>query len=973
MQVVVVDQKGPKVLGFFALATEIHNDSGAPHTLEHLCFMGSKSYPYKGVLDKLATRAYSGTNAWTATDHTAYTLDSAGWAGFSQILPVYLEHVVVPTLTDAGCYTEVHHVDDSGHDAGVVYSEMQGCQNNQGEIMELKSKRLMYKEGVGFRYETGGMMEQLRVLTADQIRQFHRDMYQPKNLCLVIVGEVDHSDLLTILDDFEETILEDIPKPNAPFRRPWVESKQATPLEKSVIETVEFPEEDESTGEISISFLGPSCNDVLAMGALAVLLTYLAGSSASVLENTLVEKEQIASAVYYSQESRPDTVIQFTLSSVDATKLEQVEARFFEVVKGVVDKNLDMNYMTDCIVRETRRQKFYAESTDSFFTSAIISRFLFGERDGSALRTMASLAEFEELKLWSDTDWRHFLNKWIAGAPHITILGKPSAALSKKIKEDEKARVAAQIAKLGEAGLKRLEERLAAAKAENDREIPREILERFKVPDTSSIHFIQTVTARAGAAREEFGAPDNSIQKIVDQDKSQAAPFLHFEHIPTSFVFITVLLGTAKIPVQLRPLLSIYLGNFFDTPITRNGERIEFENVVIELEKDTVEYDMDSGSSLGNPEVLRLSLQLEAGKYGTAIGWIKDLFWSSIFDLTRIKATTAKLLADIPDEKRDGSSMTYSAAMMTHTAPESISRARDTLVKAVYLKRVKQQLNSGDGAATILSQLEEIRQAICQVSNLRILVIANMEKLNRPVTSWQHLGSPDKPLPPLDARLDRMSKAGKIPGDLAFVVPLATIDSSYLLSVAKGPTDLQDPRTAALMVAISYLDATEGPLWTAVRGTGLAYGTGFSRSVHSGQVTFNVYRSPDAAKAYAASRTVLEGYISGKTEVDNLALEGAISQIVLGFANGQSTMAAAAAESFVKQVMRGLPADWNDTILKKVRDVTVDEIKAVMKQVLHPIFVAETANVFVTCAAIMEKVRIFLCSSGVALYVGIHS
>ena len=49
LTVIVVDQEGPTVHGSFALATEIHDDSGAPHTLEHLCFMGSKSYPYNGV------------------------------------------------------------------------------------------------------------------------------------------------------------------------------------------------------------------------------------------------------------------------------------------------------------------------------------------------------------------------------------------------------------------------------------------------------------------------------------------------------------------------------------------------------------------------------------------------------------------------------------------------------------------------------------------------------------------------------------------------------------------------------------------------------------------------------------------------------------------------------------------------------------------------------------------------------------
>lgn len=219
MHVVVVEQKGPKVQGYFTLATEIFDDSGAPHTLEHLVFMGSKSYKYKGVLDKLATRAYSNTNAWTATDHTAYTLDTAGWEGFAQILPVYLEHVILPTLTDEGCYTEVHHIDGEGNDAGVVYSEMQGVQNNGGELMDLAARRLLYPQDVGFRYETGGQMEQLRVLTADRIRAFHREMYQPKNLCLILVGEIDQDNMLEILDTFETSILGDIPKPEAPFKR----------------------------------------------------------------------------------------------------------------------------------------------------------------------------------------------------------------------------------------------------------------------------------------------------------------------------------------------------------------------------------------------------------------------------------------------------------------------------------------------------------------------------------------------------------------------------------------------------------------------------------------------------------------------------------------------------------------------------------------------------------------------------------
>ena len=366
------------------------------------------------------------------------------------------------------------------------------------------------------------------------------------------------------------------------------------------------------------------------MGALNVLLTYLAGSSASVLENTLVEKEQVASAVYYTQEARPDTIIQFTLSSVDTDNLAETEARFFEVLRETAEKPLDMTYMLDCVRRERRQLKFYAESSGSFFTDSIIGDFLFGKRDGSTLRSLENLREYDELEKWTENQWKAFLRKWISDAHHVSILGKPSAKMSKKLEAEEKARVAAQVARLGESGLRRLEEKLKEAKAQNDREIPRKLLEQFKVPDTSSIHFISTTTACSG----RIAKFQNSIQDIVDKDPSDFPLFIHFEHVPSNFAHITVLLGTEAIPTRLRPLLSIYLENFFSAPITRNGKRIEFEQVIMELEKDTVGYAMNAATSLGNPEILRITLQVETEKYQTAIQWIKDLLWDGIFDIT---------------------------------------------------------------------------------------------------------------------------------------------------------------------------------------------------------------------------------------------------------------------------------------------------------------------------------------------------
>jgi len=51
------------------------------------------------------------------SDHTAYTLDTADGRLRAKSSSL-LEHVILPTLTDEGCYTEVHHHDVEGNDAG---------------------------------------------------------------------------------------------------------------------------------------------------------------------------------------------------------------------------------------------------------------------------------------------------------------------------------------------------------------------------------------------------------------------------------------------------------------------------------------------------------------------------------------------------------------------------------------------------------------------------------------------------------------------------------------------------------------------------------------------------------------------------------------------------------------------------------------------------------------------------------------
>ncbi|KAF7558060.1 hypothetical protein G7046_g5890 [Stylonectria norvegica] len=957
MQVVVADRQGPKVNGYFTLATEIFDDSGAPHTLEHLVFMGSKSYQYKGLLDKLSSRAYSSTNAWTATDHTAYTLETAGWDGFAQILPVYLEHVILPTITDEGIVTEVWHIDGEGNDAGVVYSEMQAVQHRSPEIMDLKARRLIYPENVGFRYETGGMTDALRVLTPDRIRQFHKDMYQPRNLCLVIVGETDIDDLLQILDKFEDSIKDDIPSLDTKFKRPWIDSAEPPPLNESTIVTAEFPEEDETVGEILVGFFGPNCIDTTASSALNVLLTYLCGSSVSILENIIVEREELASSVSYWWDSRPNSVIWLQPTGVATEKLEFVEKRLFELLKEVASKPLDMDYMRECIRRERRQVKYHAETSESFYATNIITDYLFGERDGSTLKDLQNLDEYDVLEEWTDKQWRDFLSKWMADAHHISILGKPSLELASKMKSDEEARLAKRKEDLGPEGLAKLGKRLEEAKKKNDEPIPATLIDQWAVPGTESIHFIESDTARSGHARA-VGLGAGSAQKLIDNASSGKLPlFIQFEDVPTNFVHITIHIGTSNVPVELKPLMPIFSDNFFNTHITRDGKQVGFEQVVMELERDTISYSLGGARSLGDADGLMIQFQVEPEKYAAAVEWIRTMMFDSIFDPQRLKAGVQKALADIPEGKRDGRGMASEVDASIHMDRSTLAVSKRVLVRAVYLRRLKKLLEKEP--EKVVGWFNTVRSSLFTFQNLRFLVTAKLDSLPEPITTWDTLSkslSSQGDMVKIPKPVSLLNDEGRNPGSVgAIIIPMTTLDSSYSVSSAPGLASFDDPRLPAIMVAIGYLEAAEGPLWNAVRGAGYAYGTYFGRDVNSGILSYHVYRSPDASKAIAASREAIRKVAEGEVEIDRHLLEGTISQIVVMFADEQSTMPSAAQQNFVQAVVRGLPKDWGKQVLKRVRAVTVDEMKQVMREMILQCFEPGKSNMVVTCATLMQE------------------
>lgn len=86
------------------------------------------------------------------------------------------------------------------------------------------------------------------------------------------------------------------PRPEG-WKRPWVETTSAKDhgapnLSKNIVDSIDFPEADESVGEWQRSWKGVAYEDFMTDTALDLLSTYLTDTALAPLQKALVEIEE---------------------------------------------------------------------------------------------------------------------------------------------------------------------------------------------------------------------------------------------------------------------------------------------------------------------------------------------------------------------------------------------------------------------------------------------------------------------------------------------------------------------------------------------------------------------------------------------------------------------------------------------------------------------------------------------------------
>ncbi|KAG9392851.1 Peptidase M16 inactive domain [Carpediemonas membranifera] len=882
IRVLHVEVDSPIVSGFFILNTLAGDDMGIPHVLEHMVFLGTDGR-VKGYLDRVANRCLAqGTNAWTDTDHTAYTVSTAGADGFLRLLPEYLDHILHPSLTDEGFLTEIHHVAADGTDGGVVYSEMLNV--DAYELMTRRMMKVMYGErGIitPYSFETGGTSEGLRQLTPDDVRDFHARQYVPENLTVVVVGAIDPAAVLAALPKTTNSPAKVLPQALHP-----------APLLESAVESVAFPSEDDDSGSAMRCFHGATDANMVQqteeIEAWHVLGDYLCEDPDCDLNRLLVDSEDsIASEVSVTIRTFPTSSVTLSVEDVPTDLLDTVPARLDAAIAEVLKAGPDMGRIHKYVHRNQRqRLEFLERAPGGAAANELIDFALFANADLSLYcRDYAATLLAKPAEWWAD-------KLSLLARPSFTVLGRPDTALPARNAQAEKERQEAN-RQQGTDG-----ERLAAIV---DAGIPSPVCPE---PRAESINWPKVTVDGSGA--------------------------LTHSAIDTEFVQASVVFDISSMDTATRRWLPLVMEIALESAIVRGGQTVCPADAAALLSAVTVHADLHVGMGGSHfepgphPNSVALSFQSVAAQFPEAVEIINQMMSCPRHGTEWLGVGVGRISKSVASTKREPELLMPAAlktrALSKEGVPSSF-RAMSVTVQGAFLQAVRARL-AEDPDAVVAEFNTIVRRIACSPHTVHITCPRTAVEATRAVVQPLVGETPCMMVP---------AHKGVAPPTQA-VVELPSSESTFvrLCTPSLVQYGFDHPLMPAILLAVEYFTVIEGPLWRDVRGAGLAYGVGINTAPDDGLTTLTLDRCYDGPRALEKCVAVIG------SPVDPDTLQDARASLICNMVEREESPAAAASELCI-DVLRRLKPGRRSRMVNAVSKVTQAEVEAAIDRFLKPL------------------------------------
>jgi len=941
LTIAIAKAETPVVNGYFCLPTEAHDDDGLPHILEHLIFLGSEDYPYKEVLDLLANRCLAKrTNAWTSTDHTCYTVFTAGTSGFLQILPIYLDHILFPTLRAEDFTTEVHHINGKGQDAGVVYSEIQGSKYAVSSSKALKE--VLYPGNSGYYAQTGGSLENIRnSTTIEKVRQYHKKLYRAENLILTITGRIDELQLFEKVRSIEEKIIKKRSLENkSSFERPWQKKLQATGLEENHVFEHKFPSDDESKGHVLIGWRLEDriTKDIPILEAYQLMMQYLTSSKVSPLEAEFAEStDPLASSVgFYSLDySEPALLIKF--SNVPTNRTSEILPKMKKVIQKVLDdgpSKFDLVRIHDYIDRGiVKNQKENENSPHLFLPDATLLDKLYGQKNAHFKQFVVASQWSAAYKDRNASYWLGLMDEIFNKHLSVAVEAKPSLKLSTDYTEMEEKREKKQIEDLGPEGIEKKKQELETA-LESQTLPGNDILTQIPLGDVEKIQF---------RSLNSYNRTHNAGNLF----NFSGIPFkIHIDDVNSKFVTLYVYIDLAGLSIKQRKYLPLLIDLWTTSPMKKNGSVTDIGGVIKRYNKSLLKLEMSQGYSY-----LTIGAQAELIKLKEGVSFLSDRINYPYFTMKELNTTIGSRLnvktpgaSSIKSELFDG--LYFDNTTFKHYTSHQVQKS--------FLTKLKEEIKTN--VDSVLEELYQMVDILAKPERSFLYVAGKAEDMTKTygsdlllLSSIFNSSSSETDLD-LSERFEikreheyRKKKASNL---RHVALGVDSTKSCYMSqSIFYNSSDWMAKDVSDTRVLLKYLSDR---LYHEVRGKGLTYSISMYLSVSTGRIVLSMSKSAQLADAYKAVREIFQNYVEGQTSWDEALSESAKGALIYSWAEKEETVTGLVSQA-VRAYTRQTDSKYNRYFTKSLANVNTDDLKAAANKLLPQFLLPNSTQTVVVC------------------------
>ncbi len=263
---------------------ETEREAGVSHFLEHMMFKGSAGFG-KGRVDEITTTLGGSNNAFTSPDHTAYWFELASdrWEAALEIEADRMQKLLLDER-------------EFESEKAVVLEELSMGEDDPWRSLTHQVQHVVFPRHP-YRRPVIGYDDTLKALRVDDMRDYYRRFYHPRNAVLVVCGDVVPENALAAIQRHFGAIH----VPPASVATPVTRPKEAEPKGEQRLRTTW----DDSASRLCIAWPSVSVgsDDDHTLDVIATLLT---GGRLARFYRKLVVDRGLATSISTHNDARRD-------------------------------------------------------------------------------------------------------------------------------------------------------------------------------------------------------------------------------------------------------------------------------------------------------------------------------------------------------------------------------------------------------------------------------------------------------------------------------------------------------------------------------------------------------------------------------------------------------------------------------------------------------------------------------------------